>query len=133
MPQETDKEKQLDGLTIDTAETNLTFVGLAIMSDPPRPEIYEAIKKCHRASIKIIMVTGDSSLTAKSVAVKIGLTSDKARVVTGGELDSMSKEDLKGTCWRNHFRTGRPRAEIQNRLNLARNGRDRCFYRRWCQ
>lgn len=65
------------------------------MSDPPRPEIYEAIKKCHRASIKIIMVTGDSSLTAKSVAVKIGLTSDKARVVTGGELDSMSKEDLK--------------------------------------
>lgn len=95
VPQETDKEKQLDGLTIDTAETNLTFVGLAIMSDPPRPEIYEAIKKCHRASIKIIMVTGDSSLTAKSVAVKIGLTSDKARVVTGGELDSMSKEDLK--------------------------------------
>ena len=89
------KEKQLDGLTIETAETKLTFVGLAIMSDPPRPEIYAAIKKCHNASIKIIMVTGDSSLTAKSIAVKIGLTSDKARVVTGTELDAMSKADLK--------------------------------------
>lgn len=93
--QAADKEKQLDGLTIETAETKLTFVGLAIMSDPPRPEIYAAIKKCHNASIKIIMVTGDSSLTAKSIAVKIGLTSDKARVVTGTELDAMSKADLK--------------------------------------
>ena len=95
IPQAADKEKQLDGLTIETAETKLTFVGLAIMSDPPRPEIYAAIKKCHNASIKIIMVTGDSSLTAKSIAVKIGLTSDKARVVTGTELDAMSKADLK--------------------------------------
>lgn len=93
--QAADKEKQLDGLTIETAETKLAFVGLAIMSDPPRPEIYAAIKKCHNASIKIIMVTGDSSLTAKSIAVKIGLTSDKARVVTGTELDAMSKADLK--------------------------------------
>lgn len=95
IPQAADKEKQLNGLTIETAETKLTFVGLAIMSDPPRPEIYAAIKKCHNASIKIIMVTGDSSLTAKSIAVKIGLTSDKARVVTGTELDAMSKADLK--------------------------------------
>lgn len=95
IPQAADKEKQLDGLTIETAETKLTFVGLAIMSDPPRPEIYAAIKKCHNASIKIIMITGDSSLTAKSIAVKIGLTSDKARVVTGTELDAMSKADLK--------------------------------------
>ncbi|WP_045627677.1 hypothetical protein, partial [Lacticaseibacillus paracasei] len=66
IPQEADKQSQLDNLTIETAETKLTFVGLAIMSDPPRPEIYDAIEKCHRASIKIIMVTGDSSLTAKS-------------------------------------------------------------------
>lgn len=95
IPQAADKKKKLDGLTIETAETKLTFVGLAIMSDPPRPEIYAAIKKCHNASIKIIMVTGDSSLTAKSIAVKIGLTSDKARVVTGTELDAMSKADLK--------------------------------------
>ncbi|AQG71577.1 haloacid dehalogenase [Lacticaseibacillus rhamnosus] len=95
IPQAADKENQLDGLTIETAETKLTFVGLAIMSDPPRPEIYAAIKKCHNASIKIIMFTGDSSLTAKSIAVKIGLTSDKARVVTGTELDAMSKADLK--------------------------------------
>lgn len=65
------------------------------MSDPPRPEITAAIKKCHNASIKIIMVTGDSSSLAKSIAVKIGLTSVKARVVTGTELDAKCKADLK--------------------------------------
>lgn len=106
IPQAADKEKQLDGLTIETAETKLTFVGLAIMSDPPRPEIYAAIKKCHNASIKIIMVTGDSSLTAKSIAVKIGLTSDKARVVTGTELDAMSKADLKQALLAKSFLRG---------------------------
>ncbi|WP_412990460.1 cation-translocating P-type ATPase [Pediococcus siamensis] len=82
------------------AEQHLVFVGLTIMQDPPRPEIYEAVRKCHEASIRIIMVTGDSSLTAKSIAVKIGLTSDKARVITGDELAEMRidklKEALKG-------------------------------------
>ena len=56
------------------------------MSDPPRPEIYDAVKRCHQAKIRIIMVTGDSKLTAKSVAVQIGLTSDKARVIFGNEF-----------------------------------------------
>lgn len=88
-------QDQVDGLEIANAEKQLTFVGLTAMSDPPRPEIYDAVKKCHEAKIKIIMVTGDSQLTAKSIAVQIGLTSDKARVVTGQELDDMSADDLK--------------------------------------
>ncbi|WEV43133.1 cation-transporting P-type ATPase [Lactobacillus sp. ESL0684] len=82
-------------LTIADAEQQLVFVGLTTMSDPPRPEIYAAIRRCHEAKIKIIMVTGDSELTAKSVAVHIGLTSDKARVITGSELSSMSDTDLR--------------------------------------
>ncbi len=86
---------QLDDLTIANTETDLTFIGLTVMADPPRPEIYDAVKKCHNASIKIIMVTGDSEITAKSVAVKIGVTSDKARVVTGSELDNMKTDELK--------------------------------------
>jgi len=86
---------QLDNLTIANTETDLTFIGLTVMADPPRPEIYDAVKKCHNASIKIIMVTGDSEITAKSVAVKIGVTSDKARVVTGSELDNMKTDELK--------------------------------------
>ncbi|MTV81550.1 HAD-IC family P-type ATPase [Lactobacillus sp. CRM56-3] len=88
-------QNQVDGLEIANAERQLTFVGLTAMSDPPRPEIYDAVKKCHEASIKIIMVTGDSQLTAKSIATEIGLTSNQARVVTGKELDEMSDADLK--------------------------------------
>lgn len=80
--------------TIENTEKHLTFVGLTVMADPPRPEIYEAIQKCHDANIKVIMVTGDGALTAKSIAVKIGITSDKARVVTGDELTAMSDDEL---------------------------------------
>lgn len=76
-------------------EQGLTFVGLTIMADPPRLEIYAAVAKCHAANIRIIMVTGDSALTAKSIACKIGITSDQARVVTGTELANMSDADLK--------------------------------------
>lgn len=81
--------------TIEETEQHLTFVGLTIMADPPRPEIFEAVHKCHEASIRIIMVTGDSSLTAKSIAVKIGINTDKARVITGDELAEMHTADLK--------------------------------------
>ncbi|MFC6163674.1 cation-translocating P-type ATPase [Lactiplantibacillus dongliensis] len=81
--------------TIENTEQHLTFVGLTVMADPPRPEIYDAVAKCHRANIRIIMVTGDSPLTAKSVATKIGITSDQARVITGDELAAMSATDLQ--------------------------------------
>lgn len=90
-----DKNTDLNKLQIDDAENGLVFVGLVTMSDPPRPEIYEAVRKCHEAKIRIIMVTGDSRLTAKSIAVKIGLTSDKARVITGDELEAMSDDQLR--------------------------------------
>lgn len=89
------KNEQINNLTVDDAENHLIFVGLVTMSDPPRSEVYNAVKKCHQAKIRIIMVTGDSKLTAKSVAVQIGLTSDKARVISGNELDQMSDEELR--------------------------------------
>lgn len=87
--------QKIDDYTIKTAETHMVFVGLVTMSDPPRPEIFDAVKKCHRASIRIIMVTGDSPITAKSIATKIGITSDKAQVITGNELDQLSDNDLQ--------------------------------------
>ncbi|KRM92303.1 P-type (transporting) HAD superfamily ATPase [Fructilactobacillus florum DSM 22689 = JCM 16035] len=80
---------------ISTAEQHLIFVGLAVMQDPPRPEIYQAVQKCQNAHIKIIMVTGDSALTAKSIAVKIGIVSDQARVITGEELAQLSDAQLQ--------------------------------------
>ena len=90
-----DRDVDINKIPIDEAENHLVFVGLTTMSDPPRPEIYDAVKRCHQAKIRIIMVTGDSKLTAKSVAVQIGLTSDKARVISGNELEKINDDELR--------------------------------------
>ena len=77
-------------------EMDMVFLGLVAMSDPPREGVREAIEKCHRASIRIIMVTGDYGLTALSIAKKIGIVRrDDARVVTGLELETLSDSQLK--------------------------------------
>ncbi len=82
--------------TQDTLEKDMVFLGLVAMSDPPREGVREAIKKCHQASIRIIMVTGDYGLTALSIAKKIGIVrGDEARVVSGLELGEMSDQELK--------------------------------------
>lgn len=90
-----DNNQAINSMTLKDAESELIFSGLVTMSDPPRPEIYDAIKHCHDAKIRVVMVTGDSKLTAKTVAVKIGITSDKARVIDGRELDEMSDSELR--------------------------------------
>ena len=77
-------------------ERDLTFLGLIAMVDPPRTEVAEAIQKCHRAGIRIIMVTGDYGLTAESIARKIGIvTGAAARVITGAELAGMDEATLQ--------------------------------------
>ena len=90
-----------DKWNMQTLEENMVFLGLVAMSDPPRQGVREAIAKCHRANIRIIMVTGDYGLTALSIAKKIGIVQgDDARVVSGLELtdmdDNQLKEALKG-------------------------------------
>lgn len=82
--------------SIESLEKGQTFLGMVAMMDPPRPDVAEAVKTCHRAGIRIIMITGDYGLTAESIARKIGIvSSEKVRVVTGVELESMTEEDLK--------------------------------------
>lgn len=73
-------------------EKNLIFLGLVVLSDPPREEAEEAIKECYSAGIRVIMITGDDPRTAKAVADLVGLKTEG--VVTGSELDNMSKEEL---------------------------------------
>jgi len=80
----------------DVIEQNLTFLGLMAMMDPPRPEVAEAVKKCHTAGIRIIMITGDYGLTAESIARRIGIVqSSRPRIITGMELDSMDEAALR--------------------------------------
>ncbi|WP_406661672.1 HAD-IC family P-type ATPase [Methanolobus sp. ZRKC3] len=72
--------------------SDLTFLGLQGMMDPPREEVKEAIKKCNTAGIRVIMITGDHVLTANSIAGQLGITTDGA--LSGSDLDSMSDEHL---------------------------------------
>jgi Ca2+-transporting ATPase len=84
-----------DTYTIEEVETDLTFVGLTGMMDPPRPEVPEAVSLCHSAGIKVIMITGDYGLTALSIAKRIGLAKDEtARVITGYEISEMTDTEL---------------------------------------
>lgn len=75
-------------------ETNLTFLGLIGMIDPPRPEAKEAIRKCDLAGITTVMITGDHKLTAEAIARELGLLHEGELVVTGKELEEMDFEEL---------------------------------------
>ncbi len=71
-------------------EKELIFVGLQAMIDPPRPEAKEAIAKCKKARIKVVMITGDFELTAKAIAEEIGI---KGKSLTGAELEKIESLD----------------------------------------
>jgi len=78
------------------SEENFTFIGLVGMVDPIRKEVPEAILKCHSAGIKVIMITGDHSLTAEAVAKKVGiLKPGKVIILTGDELDTLDEITLQ--------------------------------------
>ncbi len=74
-------------------DTGLVFIGLVILSDPPRPEVRSAVEDCYSAGIRIIMITGDNPRTALAVAREVGIRSEG--VITGDDLDRMSDEQLK--------------------------------------
>lgn len=73
---------------------NFNFVGLIGFEDPIRPEVPKAIQECKEAGIKVIIITGDFSITAKSIAKQIGLSLDE-EIITGDELNTMSDEELR--------------------------------------
>ena len=74
------------------AEEDLTFLGFMALLDPPRKEVKQAIEQCKKAGIKVKIITGDSPLTAKTVASEIGIS---GKIVTGQELDKMTDEVLE--------------------------------------
>lgn len=82
--------------TPEAIERDLTFLGLVAMMDPPRPEVAEAVQKCHSAGIRIIMITGDYGLTAESIARRIGiLKTTQPKIISGVDLDAMDDQALK--------------------------------------
>jgi len=83
--------------TLDKAdiESNLTFLGLFGMIDPPRPEAVKAVAVCKNAGIKPVMITGDHVLTASAIARDLGILEAGGEAVSGVELAAMSDEELK--------------------------------------
>ncbi len=84
--------------TPDSLETELTFLGLAGMIDPPREEVKKAIRDCHASGIRTVMVTGDHKLTAAAIARELGILGGDGtrdlKALEGRELDKMSEEQL---------------------------------------
>ncbi len=83
-----------DDAALETAECEMTFLGLVGMIDPPRLEAKEAIRTCEEAGIKPVMITGDHPVTAQAVARELGLLK-RGRVVTGAQLEAMSEAEFE--------------------------------------
>lgn len=71
------------------------FEGIVGIEDPIRPDVYESIKICHDAGIKVVIITGDHKSTAESIGRKLGLIRNKGDlIIEGSELDKMSDNEL---------------------------------------
>lgn len=79
----------------DFQEDNLVFLGLVGMIDPPRKEAKEALKKCKRAGMRPIMITGDYPETALAIAREVGLAKSEKEVLCGEELSRLSDSELE--------------------------------------
>ena len=77
-----------------TIESDLTFIGMVGMIDPPRIEAKKAVEKCKKAGIKTVMITGDHKITAVAIAKKLGILKDESEALTGTELEKMTDEEL---------------------------------------
>ena len=78
-----------------TIESNLIFIGMVGMIDPPREEAKKAVEKCKTAGIKTVMITGDHKITATAIAKKLGILENEDEALTGLELEKMSDEELQ--------------------------------------
>jgi sodium/potassium-transporting ATPase subunit alpha len=76
-------------------EEELTFAGFMGLLDPPRPEVPQALKDCHSAGIKVIMITGDAGPTAAAIARDIGLITGEPVVIQGRDCVGMPDEQLR--------------------------------------
>ena len=75
-------------------ESNLTYIGMVGMIDPPRLEVKDAVQECKEAGIKTVMITGDHKITAIAIAKSLGILENEDEAITGTELEEMSDEDL---------------------------------------
>uniref|UniRef100_A0A8C3JAQ5 Sodium/potassium-transporting ATPase subunit alpha n=1 Tax=Calidris pygmaea TaxID=425635 RepID=A0A8C3JAQ5_9CHAR len=128
---------RFDADEVNFPTSNLCFVGLMSMIDPPRAAVPDAVGKCRSAGIKVIMVTGDHPITAKAIAKGVGIISEgnetvediaarlnipvsqaKACVVHGSDLKDMTSEQLDEIL-KNHTEIVFARTSPQQKLIIV--------------
>ncbi|MBK1812898.1 calcium-translocating P-type ATPase, SERCA-type [Clostridium sp. YIM B02505] len=78
----------------DSLESNLIFIGIAGIIDPPRLEVKDAVLRCRLAGIKPVMITGDHQNTAFAIAKDLNICSTPDQVITGEDIEKMSDKEL---------------------------------------
>jgi P-type Ca2+ transporter type 2C len=72
----------------------LTIAGLIALEDPAREDVPQAIEDCRKAGIRVVMVTGDHSVTARSIGRAVGLGHTSANVVEGREVAQITGGEI---------------------------------------
>jgi len=81
----------------DIIESDLTYLGFICVQDPPRAGVSKSVKECKEAGIKVLMVTGDSPLTAQSIGQEVGIFTQGDLVVEGEQIETLSADDFRRT------------------------------------
>ncbi|MFB0562339.1 MAG: cation-translocating P-type ATPase [Candidatus Lokiarchaeia archaeon] len=82
-------------LARDDCGRDLVFLGLVAMVDPPRKEAIEAVDKCKKAGIKVVMITGDHRETARAIAQEVGIMTEKDLILEGREIDAIPEDEFE--------------------------------------
>jgi len=91
LPKNVDDEKLREII-----ESNLIYIGFVAMMDPPREGVKDSIEKCHNAGINVIMITGDSLMTAKAIASQISILTEengKEAVIEGNKIEKLENPE----------------------------------------
>jgi magnesium-transporting ATPase (P-type) len=111
-------------LALADVDADMVFLGLVGIIDPPRPEAIEAIKACHRAGIRVKMITGDHAGTALAIGREMGIVQGgDDGVVTGAELEEASDAQLREIVGRaSVFARTSPEHKLRLVMALQANG-----------
>ena len=78
---------------VENVENELCFLGFCGMMDPPRAEVFDAVKQCKEAGIVPVMITGDHPMTAQNIAMQIGIVSNEKDIVLNGQTLAVMEDD----------------------------------------
>lgn len=83
-------------------ESGLIFIGFIAMVDPLRDDVFESVGLCHKAGIRVVMITGDHPLTAGAIGMSAGIITLITEVTTGEQLDTLPPAAIKRLLHKNH-------------------------------